>query len=325
MTIFVSAADPDAGLVVPFICLSNTMSNKNLSPDFSWELVTHGLHGEPNLRSKLRDKLSVLTERLQHFDPATVHLHIALEALPHGEGVQARLRLRVPGDTLLAEQRGDDAVEAFDLAVAALERQLSSHVHKLRGEAHWRRRLRQEKERRGEDWADFAEQPLGLGELAQPEFHQTVQRARLDALRRQLEAEKPRLLRTVQRLLANLRRQGRAQVIVDAIEQKALAPESEKPAELTDRGWFYRLAVEQVRDCPPAPAHQTTAAAAPGLLARVEAEFAAPLEREVFELYYIADLGMADVCAALDASAGEVESALAEIGMRLRELLQSEV
>jgi ribosome-associated translation inhibitor RaiA len=43
-----------------------------------------------------------------------------------------RLRVQVPGETLIAEERGDNFQEAFDAALAALRRQLTRYKETIR-------------------------------------------------------------------------------------------------------------------------------------------------------------------------------------------------
>lgn len=45
---------------------------------------------------------------------------------------QVRLRVQVPGETLVVEERGDNFQEAFDAALAAMRRQLTRYKETIR-------------------------------------------------------------------------------------------------------------------------------------------------------------------------------------------------
>lgn len=58
-----------------------------------------------------------------------IYLHEAGQKSPSHE---VRLRVQVPGETLLAEEKADNFQEAFDAALAAVRRQLTRYKETIR-------------------------------------------------------------------------------------------------------------------------------------------------------------------------------------------------
>lgn len=208
-----------------------------------WNLVTKNLHGHDLLRKKLHQKITKLERHLKYFPPDTVHLHIALERHPVKTRHTAALTLRLPSNILCSEKSSPDVIQALDLAVKALLRELESLKADLRREAQWKRKAARKKLRQLKS-AGFGPEPQ-----AESEGPQNLG----DVIRALLGEHHKRLLRYVRRQLWHDVTAGELppnaidpRAVVDEVARQALADPRKKPAGLNYVLWFYALARQEL-------------------------------------------------------------------------------
>jgi ribosomal subunit interface protein len=90
------------------------------------------------LRMKLQEKVNKLEKHLEHFPADAVSLKVNLERHPKKSWFTASVTLKLPSGTLRAAKLNDDPLPAFDQAVKALLRELSSAKASLRHEKDWK-------------------------------------------------------------------------------------------------------------------------------------------------------------------------------------------
>jgi ribosomal subunit interface protein len=208
-----------------------------------WNLVTHNLHGHELLRKKLYQKINKLSRHLRHFPPDAVHLQVVLERHPRREAYRAALTLRVPSNILRAEEQGTDVIQALDLAVKTLLRQLESLKAELRREMYWKRRGRRTLLHQMKA-AGFARAPQPEGEGPQDLS---------DVIRAWLAEHYARLLRYVRRQLWHDITAGEVpagaidpRAVVDEVARQALRQPDKKPARMNWVLWLYVLARQEL-------------------------------------------------------------------------------
>jgi RNA polymerase sigma factor (sigma-70 family) len=89
-----------------------------------------------------------LEQRLESFPADLPQLHARLERSRHGPHYYVKLRLAVPGASLVAAEDSADAAAALRKAFAELERELDRHAAHLRHEEEWHRKEKRELLRR---------------------------------------------------------------------------------------------------------------------------------------------------------------------------------
>jgi len=208
-----------------------------------WNLVTKNLHGYELLYKKLHQKITKLERHLKHFPPDTVHLHITLERHPLKAQHTAALTLRLPSNILRSEKSSPDVIQALDLAVKALLRELESLKAQLRRETFWKRKARRTQ------W-----QIIKLAGFApMPEANGTGPQNLGDVIRALLSEHHARLLRYVRRQLWHDVTAGEIppnaidpRAVVDEVARKALTEPNKKPDKLSHVLWFYVLARQEL-------------------------------------------------------------------------------
>jgi len=242
-------------------------------------LVTRNLHGHPLLRKKLRQKIAKLERHLVRFPPDAVHLQLSLERNANKDLYTAALTLRVPSNILRSEKSGPDLIQAFDLAVKALLRELTGLKAKLRRESFWKRKARRDQLHELKS-AGFAPEPQAEGEGPQ---------SFADVLRALLQQHYSRLLRYVRRSLWHETAAGElppnaidARAVVDEVARQALAAPEKKPDKFSYLVWLFTLARREIvrrRRAWQAQATQVTSLDTPQPLAE-QAEAAAGYDPE---------------------------------------------
>ena len=202
----------------------------------TWNLVTKHLHPHDQLQGKIREKISKLEQHLQHFPPDAVHLIVHLERHPRRENFTAALTLRLPSNILHSHKTASDPIPAFDKAVKALLRELSSLKAELRHEAGWKH-LGRRFDSRGARPLRFAEQPLD-----------TSPRSLAETLAELIKRYHGRLYYHVQRQLKRDQLADefpagaiKPEVVVDEVVRQALSAPQRKPEDLSYRAWLYAL------------------------------------------------------------------------------------
>ncbi|GIV25876.1 MAG: hypothetical protein KatS3mg026_1568 [Bacteroidia bacterium] len=77
----------------------------------------------------VEDRMQRLLSDFAFIVSADLYLHeLGAKSPTH----QVRLRVQVPGETLIVEERGDNFQEAFDAALAAMRRQLTRYKETIR-------------------------------------------------------------------------------------------------------------------------------------------------------------------------------------------------
>ncbi|MCS7188614.1 MAG: HPF/RaiA family ribosome-associated protein [Bacteroidia bacterium] len=96
--------------------------------------MRYELHsGSAKVSPVFADYVGTRMERLLSDFSFIIHSDIYLHELGvKAPSHQVRLRVQVPGETLLAEEKADNFQEAFDTALTAIRRQLSRYKETLR-------------------------------------------------------------------------------------------------------------------------------------------------------------------------------------------------
>jgi ribosomal subunit interface protein len=100
----------------------------------------------PGLQQRVRELAERhLKQHLSRFKPELVLLHAELEKNTHHQHLHAaRLRLELPGTTLTTNEEGAGVGATLRAAFDELERQLTRHIERMRGDDQWRRKERRE-------------------------------------------------------------------------------------------------------------------------------------------------------------------------------------
>jgi ribosomal subunit interface protein len=212
--------------------------------EFPWNFVTKNLVGHELVRKKFREKIGKLQSHLKHFPVDAVHLHIALERHPRKHHHTARLTLRVPSNILHSEKSAPDVIQAFDLAVKTLLRELESLKANLRGEVQWKRRERRQGLRQAIPSSAFTELPQELGEGPQEQGEVVT-----DFLRQHYQS----LVSHTHRHLRHLEQSEEipagaidARDIVDEVVREVMTGWRQRPQNFDWQVWFYQLIREEL-------------------------------------------------------------------------------
>ena len=210
----------------------------------SWNVVTRNFHAHEQLQAKLRQKISKLEQHLKHFPPDAVHLQVLLEKHPKRPLFTAALTLRLPSNILSAGKSAPDPVPAFDYAIKALLRELSSLKADLRRER-FRKRKPRPTEQRAVKPVRFAPTPLPAGSGPQ-DLREVVTDL--------VQQHHGRLLRFVRREIWNDEAGGvlprgaiDPHAVVDEVARLVLARLQRKPEQLDYLLWLYALARQELQ------------------------------------------------------------------------------
>lgn len=191
----------------------------------------------PELEARIRDlSWRHLERHLARFSPDLVQLHVELEKSNHRNLHRVKLRLWLPGGTLVSGEESDELVDAMLRSYAELERQLERHISHLRREHSWRRKERREALRKLK--TVLADRPRAeaeaFGELVQPLL--------------------PSLQNFVQREMRYLQARGdlgqdypTVNDVVDEILARAHQQLHQRPENATPQEWLYQIALEVLK------------------------------------------------------------------------------
>ena len=123
----------------------------------NWSLACKHMRPHAQLRERLQLKVRKLEKHLSHFPSDAVHLQVNLLRDPKKTWFTAALTLCLPTGAMNAQKSAEDPVPAFDHAVKALLREISSLKSSLRRKDAWQRFVRS---------AVLASEPVGLPSYA---------------------------------------------------------------------------------------------------------------------------------------------------------------
>ena len=209
---------------------------------FPWNVVARNFSPSPLLQAKLRQKISKLERHLAHFPPDAVHLQIVSQKNLKKTEFTTGLTLRLPSHILRSEKKGADPIQALDLAVKALLRELSGFKSELRHEQAWKRKDRRALLHASKAYR-FAPEPIGE---QSPQDMPVMIRALLQQNYR-------RLHRYVRRHIWHEVTTGdlpqgliEAHAVVDEVARQAMTRYKKKPEEISFLLWLYALARQEI-------------------------------------------------------------------------------
>jgi DNA-directed RNA polymerase specialized sigma24 family protein/ribosome-associated translation inhibitor RaiA len=209
-----------------------------------WNVVARNFRPHEQLQARLRQKITKLEQHLTHFPPDAVHLQILLEKHPKRPFFTAALTLRLPSNILSAGKSAPDPVAAFDYAIKALLREISTLKADLRREVFWKRKQRRAALRELKP-VRFAAAPLPPGQGPQNLS---------DVVSDLLATHHERLTRYVRRQVWHEETTGglpRGAIdppaVVDEVARRALAMPERKPDQPGYLLWFYALARHELQ------------------------------------------------------------------------------
>ncbi|MDZ7343664.1 MAG: HPF/RaiA family ribosome-associated protein [candidate division KSB1 bacterium] len=299
-----------------------TEANRAAS-QFSWNIVTRGLHEHPFLRDKIYSKIRTLEKHLQRFPADAVHLLIEIERHPRKEEHRAVLTLRLPSHILHADKSAKSVISALSNAVKALLQELKSLKERLREEPQWKRKTRRKT-------LVFARQPSE--NTAEPQSAAEIR----DAF---FESHRQPLMRFARRVANRARNQAitdpkLAELVGEAKDKLAALAKRQKLT--SGRAQLYRLVRETIaqRAGSLSPAGSSSASSPvakssspqSGLLSAMD-QALAPLssfEQEVFDLHYIDGFEADEIAMITRKPVNQVNQALDTIEGQIRQSLRSE-
>jgi ribosome-associated translation inhibitor RaiA/HSP20 family molecular chaperone IbpA len=145
--------------------LNTITESSRKASQFSWNIVTRGLHGHPFLRQRIHSKSRALERHLQRFPPDAVHLLIEFERRPRKEEYRAVLMLRLPSHILHSDKSAKSVIAALSNSVKALLKELKSLKERLREEPQWKRKTRRKTVAFAPEPSENTGEPQGAAEI----------------------------------------------------------------------------------------------------------------------------------------------------------------
>jgi ribosomal subunit interface protein len=108
----------------------------------NWSLASKHMRPHGQLRERFQLKVMKLEKHLSHFSSDAVHLQVKLVKDPRKTWFTATLTLSLPTGAMSAQKSAEDPIPAFDHAIKALLREISSLKATLRRKNDWQRVVR---------------------------------------------------------------------------------------------------------------------------------------------------------------------------------------
>ena len=294
-----------------------------VAKQFSWNMVTRGLHGHPFLRERIHSKIRTLERHLQRFPPDAVHLLFELERHPGKEEHRTVLTLRLPSHILHADKSAKSVISALSNAVKALLQELKSLKERLREEPQWKRKTSRKTLVFAREPSENTAEPQSAAEIRDAFF----------------ESHRQPLMRFARRAANRARNQAitdpkLAELVGEAKDK--LAALSKRRKLTNDRAQLYRLVREAIaqrgsgsrKGHPPSALSSPTGETSPksGLLSAMDQVLAtlSPFEQEVFDLHYVEGFETDEIAMITRKPESQVKDAIQAIENQIRVSLRSE-